>query len=110
MSYAVVISREAKEDLRSIYAYIAFNLRSPRIRSPQTAQRPISRIKMATKGLNNFPKRHRLANFEPYRSRGLRINSCDNYLIFYFTQESVKEVLISRVLCAKRNIESALAN
>ncbi|EPD28681.1 type II toxin-antitoxin system RelE/ParE family toxin [Actinotignum schaalii] len=105
MSYAVVISREAKEDLRSIYAYIAFNLRSP-----QTAQRQISRIKMAIKGLNNFPKRHRLANFEPYRSRGLRIKSCDNYLIFYFTQESVKEVLISRVLYAKRNIESAFAN
>ncbi len=30
MSYAVCISHEAEEDLRGIYAYITFNLLSPK--------------------------------------------------------------------------------
>ncbi|MDU7412651.1 MAG: type II toxin-antitoxin system RelE/ParE family toxin [Varibaculum cambriense] len=79
MSYAVCISHEAEEDLRGIYAYITFNLLSPK-----NARGQIDRIEKAILGLNQFSLAHRLVGFEPWRSRGLRIMACDNFLIFLF--------------------------
>lgn len=103
MSYAVCISHEAEEDLRGIYAYITFNLLSPK-----NARGQIDRIEKAILGLNQFPLAHRLVGFESWRSRGLRIMACDNFLIFYFIREGKQEVVISRVLYGKRDIEKLM--
>lgn len=50
MSYAVCISYEAEEDLRGIYAYIPFNLLSPK-----NARGQIDRIEKAIQSLDQFP-------------------------------------------------------
>lgn len=77
MSYTVSISHDAEADLRGIYAYITFNLLSPK-----NAQGQISRLEQAILSLGDFPARHRLVSFEPWKSRGLRVMLCDNFLIF----------------------------
>lgn len=50
MSYAVCISHEAEEALRGIYAYITFNLLSPK-----SARGQIDRIEKAIQSLHQFP-------------------------------------------------------
>ena len=103
MIYAVHISREAEEDLRGIYAYIAFNLLSLK-----NAQGQVNRLEKAILSLDEFPLAHRLVSFEPWRSRGLRFMACDNFLIFYFVFEEKHEVVVSRVLYGKRDIEKVV--
>lgn len=103
MSYLVSISREAEDDLRGIYAYISFNLLSP-----QNAKGQIDRIQKVIQSLSEFPLRYRLMEREPWKSRGLHVALCDNFLIFYLVIEANKEVIITRVLYGKRNIEEEL--
>ena len=103
MIYTVHISREAEEDLRGIYAYIAFNLLSLK-----NAQGQVNRLEKAILSLDEFPLAHRLVSFEPWRSRSLRFVSCDNSLIFYFVFEERHEVMVSRVLYGKRDIEKVI--
>ncbi len=103
MSYTVSISHDAEADLRGIYAYITFNLLSPK-----NAQGQISRLEQAILSLGDFPARHRLVSFEPWKSRGLRVMLCDNFLIFYFVFEEKHEVIVSRVLYGKRDIEKVI--
>lgn len=103
MSYKVTISREAQEDLRGIYAYIAFNLFSR-----QNALGQINRLEKAIRSLDIFPMRHQLVTFEPWKSRGLHVMPCDNFLVFYLPQEEKHEVIISRILYGKRNIIEVL--
>lgn len=103
MSYKVSISHEAEEDLRGIYAYIAFNLLSLK-----NAQGQIHRLEKAIVSLDALPLRHRLVSFEPWKGRGLRFMLCDSFIIFYVVQEEKQEVLISRVLYGKRNLVDVL--
>ena len=103
MSYKVSIAHEAEVDLQGIYAYITFNLLSPK-----NAQEQISGLEQAILSLGEFPARHRLVSFEPWKSRGLRVMLCDNFLIFYFVFEEKHEVTVSRVLYGKRDIEKVI--
>ena len=58
--------------------------------------------------LGEFPARHRLVSFEPWKSRGLRVMLCDNFLISYFVFEEKHEVTVCRVLYGKRDIEKVI--
>ena len=82
MSYLVTITQEAEEDLGGIYAYITFSLLSP-----QNAKRQIDRIQKVIQSLDEFPMRHRLMESEPWKSRGMHVVPCDNFLIFYLVEE-----------------------
>jgi|SRR3712207_4772464 len=103
MRYLVYTTKEAEEDLKGIYAHITFNLLSS-----QNAREQIHRIQKSIQSLSEFPRRYRLMEDEPWKSRGLRIMACDNFLIFYLIREEKDEVLVSRVLYGKRNIKEVL--
>lgn len=103
MNYLVSISHEAEEDLRGIYAQLAFNLLSL-----ENAKRQVNRIEKAIKRLDQFPMRYPIIDFEPWKSRGLHVMPCDHFIIFYFVEEENHKVLISRILYGRRNIENAL--
>lgn len=60
MTYHVNYSAEAKQDLRDIYSYIAFELLEPDTATGQT-----QRIMDAILTLNNMPMRHTLYEDEP---------------------------------------------
>ena len=104
MSYLVTITQEAEDDLRGIYFYINFSLFSP-----QNAKGQIDRIEKVIQSLNEFPMRYPLMDTEPWKSRGLHIASCDNFLIFYLVREEETEVIISRILYGKRNLPEELS-
>ena len=103
MTWKVEYSDEAKGNLRDISKYI-----SDTLHEPLTAKRQIERIQDAADGLDHLPFRHRLCEFEPWRSLGLRFFPIDNYLIFYLPDELKNAVIIYRIIYGGRDIEVQL--
>ena len=85
MIYEVVQSEQAEYDLRAVYEYIAFDLKSP-----ENANSQLNRLEEMILSLNQFPERFRLYQKEPWLSRNTRIAPKDNYLIFYMTDTEKK--------------------
>ena len=76
--YEVKITRDAQQDMRALYDYIAHVLKSP-----EHAIRQYDRLADAILHLDMLPARHALVGFEPERSQGIRRMPVDNYSVFY---------------------------
>ena len=103
MTYEVIISSQAEEDLRGIYEYIAFELRSP-----QNAAGQLDRLEENILSLDTMPNRYRAYQREPWHSRGLRVLPVDNFLVLYIPDEDSSIVTIVRVMYSGRDIENHL--
>jgi toxin ParE1/3/4 len=103
MSYNIIYTKEAEQDLVDIFEYIAKNLLVM-----ETAKKQTKRIMRAIDGLNEMPMRHKLYEDEPWHSKGLRILPVDNYLVFYMVLEEGNTVAIVRIMYGGRNIEQQL--
>ena len=82
MIYDIVISYQAEIDLRGIFEYIAFELKSP-----ENASGQLDRLEACIMDLDHMPKRYRQYELEPWKSRGLRVAPVDNYLILYIPDD-----------------------
>ena len=105
MTGSIRYSEEAKQDLRSIYEYIAFELMAPDIAAAQ-----YRRLIKAVRELDNMPLRFPLYKDDPWNSLGMRWFPVDNYLVFYFVDEQANEVSIARIMYKGRDIEKQLGN
>ena len=103
MIFSVVYSSEARQDLRDIYEYIAYELLEPDTAAGQT-----NRIMKAARSLEQMPMRHRLYEEEPWHSQGLRFLPVDNYLIFYLPDETNNIVNIIRIMYGGRDVKKQL--
>ncbi len=103
MIFEVAYSAEARQDLRDIYEYIAYELLEP-----QAASRQTERILKAVRSLEQMPMRHRLYEEEPWHSQGLRVLPVDNYLVFYLLDEIIATVSIIRIMYGGRDIDKQL--
>ena len=103
MIFDVSYSAEARQDLRDIYEYIAYELLVP-----ETAARQAERIMKAARSLKQIPMRYRLYEREPWHSQGLRVLPVDNYLVFYLPDETNATVSIIRIMYGGRDIENQL--
>ena len=103
MIFDVSYSAEARQDLRDIYEYIAYELLVP-----ETAARQAERIMKAARSLEQIPMRYRLYAREPWHSQGLRVLPVDNYLVFYLPDETNATVSIIRIMYGGRDIENQL--
>lgn len=103
MIFHVTFSAEARQDLRDIYEYIAYELLAP-----ETATGQIERIMKAVRSLEQMPMRHRLYEEEPWHSQGLRVLPVDNYLVFYLPDETNTAVSIIRIMYGGRDIDKQL--
>ena len=103
MIYSVKISKQAENDLPSIYEYIAFELLSL-----QNAQGQISRLESNILKLKEMPERFSVFEKEPWKSRNLRVMPVDNYLVFYIPDKLTKTVNILRVMYGGRDTEKQL--
>ena len=103
MTYKIEISGHAESDLKDIYEYMAFQLRSPK-----AAARQLMKLKAGIMSLDQMPKRYRAYQKEPWYSKGLRVMPVGKFLIFYIPSESDKKVYIIRVMYGGRNIEKEL--
>jgi len=101
--WSVIYTDSANLDLQGIYDYISDILLEPIIAEKQT-----DRIMDAADSLNQMPLRHRLCDYEPWRSMGLRFMPVDNYLVFYLPDEASETVSIMRVIYGGRDIGTHL--
>jgi len=104
MIFNVVYSSEARQDLRDIYEYIAYELLEPDTAAGQT-----NRIMKAARSLEQMPMRHRLYEEDPWHSQGLRFLPVDNYLIFYLPDETNNIVNIIRIMYGGRYVKRQLS-
>ena len=103
MSWDIQYAPDAERELDCIFAYIRDVLSEPEI-----AKKQVARIASAADSLDHFPLRHRLCDFGPWRSRGVRVLPVDNYLIFYYPNESTHLVTILRIICGARDLAAQL--
>ena len=103
MSYSIVYSPEAYEDLRSIYKYIALDLLSD-----ANAKSQIKRLRKAIRGLDTFPEGHTRVDWEPWYSLGMRYLPVDNYIVYYLTDKESMTVLIVRVFYSGRDVKDII--
>lgn len=104
MIYDVVYTAEARQDLRDIYEYIAYELLVPEIASGQ-----VDRIMKAARSLEQMPMRYTRYEEEPWHSLGLRFLPLDNYLIFYLPDETTSVVNIIRIMYGGRDVKRQLS-
>ena len=102
MIYDVVYTAEARQDLRDIYEYIAYELLVPEITSGQ-----VDRIMKAARSLEQM--RYTRYEEEPWYSQGLRFLPVDNYLIFYLPDETTSVVNIIRIMYGGRDVKRQLS-
>ena len=103
MIFHVAYSAEARQDLRDIYEYIAYELLVSETAAGQT-----ERIMKAIRSLEQMPMRHRLYEEEPWHSQGLRVLPVDNYLVFYLPDENSATVNIIRIMYGGRDLDKQL--
>ena len=104
MTFRVVISIHAEEDLRGIFEYIAFELLSI-----DNAKKQLERLERKILSLNEMPERFPRYGKEPWYSRGLRFVTVDNYIVFYIPDIKEQVVTVLRVMYSARNIEKQLS-
>ena len=103
MIYEVRMTPEAKNDLRGIFEYIAFDLQSV-----QNAAGQIDRLEKGISELNQMPERFRKYEKEPWHSRNLRVMPVDNYLVFYIPDQTTGIVTVIRVMYGRRDADRRL--
>ena len=101
--WVVVLSPDFKSEVQKIHSYIANTLLVP-----ETALKQVHRIIDGVKSLKNMPLRFPLYEKEPWRSRGLRKLSVDNFIVFYWTNEKTGEVVVFHVFYGRQDIENIL--
>lgn len=97
-------SPAARDDLREIYTYIAFQLK---VR--QTASNQVSRIGKEIRTLDRVPERFPLVDWEPWLSMAMRKVSVGNYVVFYRVDKEAQTVTVIRIFYGGRNIEGIVA-
>ena len=101
--WKVLLTPEFQQEIWDIYSYIAYTLLVP-----DTAVKQIERIMYAVESLKNMPLRYSLYEKEPWRSRGLRKLTVDNFIVFYLPNQSAQAVVIFHVFYGGRNIDDLL--
>lgn len=104
MNYNVRITDQAEEDLRSIYSYIAYHLRSG-----ENAASQLNRLEDEIYALDQYPERYRLYEKEPWYTRGVRRFPVDHYCVFYLPNKETMTIDIIRVLYAGSDIDRIMA-
>lgn len=97
--YTVWYSAISKQDLKSIYTYIAYNLRAK-----DNAEGQTGRIRESIRALNNLPERYGSVDWEPWHSMGMRKMPVDNYIVYYLVHHEAKEVEIVRIFYGGRDV------
>ncbi|MBS5429688.1 MAG: type II toxin-antitoxin system RelE/ParE family toxin [Lachnospiraceae bacterium] len=82
--YSVVYSPEAMNDLREIYAYVAFDLQSP-----DAAEGQVNRLREEIRSLDFMPSRYAIVDWEPWMSmemQNVAVPFCGLKKVFQYTQ------------------------
>ena len=97
-TFKVVIESTAEQDLVDILSYIAYTLKEPII-----AKRIYLSIREKLQSLEHMPCRHAIIDEEPYTTMEVRKILVENYIAFYFVNNSDQTVHVFRILYNRRN-------
>lgn len=100
-TYSVIYSPQAKNDIRDIYSYIAFELLVP-----GTAEGQVNRIRKTIHSLDFMPSRNTIVDWEPWKSMGMHRVLVDNYVVFYIIDDAALTVTIIRIVYGGRDFQS----
>ena len=96
--YNISISPKASEDMFEAVQYIGVDLHNPK-----AADNLMDRVDEVINSLELMPERYALASEYWLASRGLRMVSVGNYLLFYTVNKQTHEVAIARFLYGRRD-------
>ncbi|MBP5248954.1 MAG: type II toxin-antitoxin system RelE/ParE family toxin [Lachnospiraceae bacterium] len=103
MKYDLIFTKQAEDDLRGIFEYIAFELLAP-----ENAAGQMDRIEKTIQSLAEFPEKYRLYDREPWKSRNTRVVPVDNYVVFYISDKDTAVVTIVRIMYSGRDIDKQM--
>jgi plasmid stabilization system protein ParE len=101
--YEIIYSPIALDDLKSIYSYIALNLKEKGIAAKQ-----VSRIQKHIRGLESLPARFALVEWEPWSSMGMHKMPVGNYVVYYLIEDQAHTVSIVRIFYGGRDVENII--
>lgn len=96
--YKVRITRQAREHLQAIRSYIASTLFAP-----GTANELTGMLYAEMKNLSELPERIKLIDEEPWHRYDIRKKTAGNFYIYFWINESKKQVQVIAVIYAKRD-------
>lgn len=97
MEFNVSITRNAEQDLWTIYNYIAYTLHSP-----LNAFNQIQRFSKQIQKLNRFPNAHPQYLQIDGMNNPIRFMPVDNYIVYFYVDANHAKVNILRVMFNKR--------
>ena len=101
--YAVAYSPAARDDLKGIYAYIAFQLKER-----TTARNTINKIRKQIRDLDEAPEKYASVEWEPWASMGMRHFTVGNFVVYFLVNHEKALVTVNRIFYGGRNIESII--
>ncbi len=101
--YSVIYSPEAKDDLKSIYSYIAFDLNVP-----DTAKNQVNRIRKEIRSLYFMPARYQIIDWEPWQSMEMHKLPIDNFIVYYTINSETLTVIVIRIVYGGRNTQNII--
>jgi toxin ParE1/3/4 len=103
VSYKIILTGRAREDLIDIGDYISYTLCEPEI-----ALNFIKNIRRAIETLSEIPERQPYIDDEVLANQGIRFLPYKNYFIFYEVEISVHKVFILRIGYNRRSWKDIL--
>ena len=102
-TYKVIYSPETNDDLKSIYRYIAVDLRGKGNAKNQT-----ERIRNKIHGLTTFPEKYKAVDWKPWSEINMRQVVIDNYVAYYLINHDKLTVTIVRIFYGGRDIQNQI--
>ena len=103
MEYSVRLTSYSISQIQETISYI-----SKVLLAPQTAAAWSDYLEKQIGRLNIMPARFPLVDKEPWRTNGIRRMPVKKFIVYYYIEDSAKEVWITSVVYSKRNQLNAL--
>lgn len=104
MSWSIAYSDNSRQDLKSIYEHIAYELTVP-----EYAVGQVERIMNSIRTLEDMPYRNPIYKEEPWKSKEVRFLPVDNYIVFYLPQEENRTINIVRIIYCGRDMKKQMS-
>ena len=98
-AYIVSYAPQALEDLKGIYAYIAFELQAS-----VTGKKLVNQIRKEIRSLDHMPLRYPIVDWEPWHSLHMHKLPVGHFVVFYTVETAAKTVMIIRIVYDGRDI------
>ncbi len=99
MSYKLIISDNAKTDLKDIFEYLAYKLHVP-----EAGKKILQQLVKKIYALADMPTMYRVYPDEPLKSKKIRYFPVSKYVVFYTILEDTNSVYINRIIYGGRDI------